>query len=798
MSCSTDDLKILFEEINKIFDEPFLEYNRKNIEILDNLKKSEEHTQFDVYVFFKYSLFIFIILQFLFFFFKAIPIKIFSCCIKKRFINKSKASKENLKYLSEDNSLNRKINVKIRECFSFFGNLEELSNLKRVENELFKDEELTYLRGMKILGIIFYIIGSVYVILYNYPLIRSTAEEREKYLKLIFCVICFRISPALLFSSSGYSLSYKLLKFLDKNLIKIGLNEMGQNTDNKDINKSSDDESLYKKLDDNISDSNRMNSKGGYSDSENSMEKGKMDIMVDTSSNKNSNNMNLFETTTKSKSYVENSMGIKYYLEDFSKKALDNIFKNQNINEMSILAKMKPSRLPNLLYFNFIFRQIHKFCIFCLSFVFIRYLIPLVFSLSTKGAPITIYFIENIMEKINMEFTNIIPFYNLINIYIDENSGKNMNDEGNNKDKEDKILITNFFSIYAGEFYFFIICSLIIFFCYKKNLCLDIILIILILIFSILKVILVCTLLTYPEKDLKGNYISSSDNPGMFFYDSDYQKLFYQPLYNFNYFLIGMIFGIVNYVLQLGLYKSNSNDKKMPLINFARVILRYCDYKTLKNKLVFLFSIIFFIGTLIAFPLCFVNFQEDFVNYPHNLNVFYKILGSIDTDLFIFIFHFFLMSCYVSGRNFIFKMFNYKLWTSINKLYYSVIIIAPIVIYIIIYKNESQINLFPSCPFIYSTISGLHIFLGAFFIFIFFELPYKKLIKLFFNVTYMISDSDDESSNRDSSKVSVSELDEKEKLNKIVDDSNDVDNSNDENNNDSNNEENENEEVKID
>jgi hypothetical protein len=78
------------------------------------------------------------------------------------------------------------------------------------------------------------------------------------------------------------------------------------------------------------------------------------------------------------------------------------------------------------------------------------------------------------------------------------------------------------------------------------------------------------------------NFKKEPNNPGMFYVDSVYQRFFFNPIFNFNYYLIGMLFGIVNYVVQNDISKNDSFIKERPLVGIPIFISKACDYKKKK------------------------------------------------------------------------------------------------------------------------------------------------------------------------------------------------------------------------
>ena len=113
-------------------------------------------------------------------------------------------------------------------------------------------------------------------------------------------------------------------------------------------------------------------------------------------------------------------------------------------------------------------------------------------------------------------------------------------------------LPTKLFCIPMSEFNYFILCSILIFICYKKKYRLDLII--------------------------------------------EYQRFFFNPIFNFDFFLIGMFFGIMNYVVQNVIEKKKSLIKERPYVKLPIIFLKYTDYKKNKNVFRFIFILCINIG----------------------------------------------------------------------------------------------------------------------------------------------------------------------------------------------------------
>jgi hypothetical protein len=101
----------------------------------------------------------------------------------------------------------------------------------------------------------------------------------------------------------------------------------------------------------------------------------------------------------------------------------------------------------------------------------------------------------------------------------------------------------------------------------------------------------------------------------------------------------------------------------------------------------------------------------------------------IDIEIIVFLYHSLSFICYFKGKNFINNFFCHIFWAMFNKSYFSYILVANPIILFIFYQSETKILLNLYNLVLYSLINGIVIFLSASFLYIFFELPYKKLIR---------------------------------------------------------------------
>ena len=733
--CNEIEIKNMFIAINQkfkeynmtIFDDTY--YNDTNhINVIDNRKKDKDLTDFNSFDNIL-NLFpaIFIGIQILFLFLKIIPVKIFGCCIKLKYRNEFKKNPNTISKLLNTGTLDIIINLKIKEFFSISESFYDLV-YKKKNDELYQEDDLTYIKGIRGIGIVFLIFGTTYIYFINYPICITENSDKIDFMKSpesILLNIFWRIAPALLLSTSGYSLSYKFLNFLDKKLV----NTIPENAENKYFNfkDESSDSQKYTNI--------MHNQSNNYLSDEGSLSKENSTKLKTITISNSKSNKEMFEDNEKceivkkeemqnidgansnTESYFENTLGVKFYDNDIAKIALNQIFKNQRVNDVMSLSKIPTYKIPISIFFNFFFRQIHKILLLILGIHFGIDFSPIIFPHS----PLMNYFFIEKIDKLKNSYGYFFYFENLVEMF--ESHGH-----------EGEISFLNIYSILVCEINFYIIGTILIFCCYKNKLRLDRIIYLLLIIFTIIKIV----------------YIIKKEecNPAMFYFNSVYQRFFFNPIFNFNYYIIGILFGMVNYVIQNGISNNEDFINKRPMLNLCILLSEVCDYKKGRNIIHYICCIIFLFVFLVIFPILFkIKFDDNIIN--NSPSTFFKIISSIDIDCFLYLFHFFMMSCYISGRNLIFNFFNSNIWSQLSKLYFCFIIFSQLACYYILYSAEMKFQLGFGIISVYTAICLINLYIICFFYYIILELPYKKLIKLYFNINIKINKSHDDDEDDD-------------------------------------------------
>ena len=109
-------------------------------------------------------------------------------------------------------------------------------------------------------------------------------------------------------------------------------------------------------------------------------------------------------------------------------------------------------------------------------------------------------------------------------------------------------------------------------------------------------------------------------------------------------------------------------------------------------------------------------------------NRFMNAILRIDIEIVVFASQSLLFILYFKGQNFVNDFYCHVFWAMLNKSYFSYILVANPIILFIFYQSETKILLNLYNLLLYSLISGSLIFLNATFTYLFFELPYKRLI----------------------------------------------------------------------
>ena len=379
-------------------------------------------------------------------------------------------------------------------------------------------------------------------------------------------------------------------------------------------------------------------------------------------------------------------------------KSVQKLYKTK-IFQRNLLNEKDPSKIKLSDYFNFLFIHLYKPFIFILICFYFKYTLQyFIYSLTNFG-PLLLVLIKNILDKIECYeiFSHFFLLQDIINLF----KLKPQND------------FMNVFWLTISEINFTILGSFIVFIGYKNKLSIDYFIVFVIFFICLIKIFYLIT-----------HHYSSEFSS--FFEDILYGFYSNNQIFGFNFYLIGLFFGLVNYTIQKEIkYKDALHQGKKYLmlpIYFKRICLS--SYYVMSN---FSYIMMIIIGIIFGFSFSFIIYFQ-YADYV------FKIFSIFDIEVFLFFFHIVLFLSYLKGDNKLFIFLSNKTWIIFNRLYYSFSYLCIPIIIFILYQSETRIKFSYFSFFFYALISGLIIFAFCLAVYIVFELPYRKILKVYLQI----------------------------------------------------------------
>ncbi len=367
-----------------------------------------------------------------------------------------------------------------------------------------------------------------------------------------------------------------------------------------------------------------------------------------------------------------------------------------------------------MLYY-FIGQQIHEYIIFLLVtnfFIFSIYSFNLIFI---DINPMWVYFDYTMINNIGLSEI-ILNCFGIRTYFFPKTTNDN---------------ILNHFWLLYNEIIFFIITSILIYLAYKYNFNLNRFILILLLIFEIFKPIYIYFL----SKIINPIFSKTIKlNPTFIYSYHNYGRLYVSPFMNYNYYLIGVFFSMINYSIQKSLnFGECSRQEKNYLLSSVKAVKKL---KQINKFHLFLWGIIFIILIIIfSFSqsiffyiiIDYLKINSGLEYYSNNILIHFFMI--YDAEIVVILFNLLTLFFYISGENVFDYFFTHQLWYELDKMYFTYILLLNPVILYILYVGETKIQFnIPNC-FLYSLISIIVLFFVVFSFYILFELPYKRIIK---------------------------------------------------------------------
>jgi hypothetical protein len=426
----------------------------------------------------------------------------------------------------------------------------------------------------------------------------------------------------------------------------------------------------------------------------------KMKIINEDNEKNNNNNPN--EKTIDDQSF---NIGEKM-IADLNAIEYDNRKRNNSI--------FSGNNLPIKYLFTFIFKQFHKYLIYVFVLFFFKFSFFTLFSYLGQIGPMWLWFKNYIIDQFCNKYL-IYQIFLLDNVF-----------DFSDFDIYDK-KFTYMFWIISCEIKFFLFSSFLLYLAYRRNNRLDIFIILLIPFVIIGKVSLYLLMRYYFKYD---DFI-----PTIFYQNNLYGIISISPYFNYIYYLIGIFFGMINYIHQKSLRKTEilNSGKSFLLIPFY-IYDNFIQYKSSKktiSKMIMFFLVM--IGILLSFSLYIfiriinVDTLKKFNSYF--LNVWINCFYMVDIEIFVIILFIVCSGISKSEGNLFFNILNSNYWIFKNKIYFGYCLLMNSVISYIFYQSESRVKIEFFNVLFLSIVCYMNLFIVSSLFYIFTDAPFKKFNK---------------------------------------------------------------------
>lgn len=366
------------------------------------------------------------------------------------------------------------------------------------------------------------------------------------------------------------------------------------------------------------------------------------------------------------------------------------------------------------LLWEFMKYQLYKYFLSILVVLFVKYTLYLLLLFFTDVSPLWKFFSVNLLEKsstldVVLQLLLIRPF--LFYSFKEPEFNKG--------------LLLDYFWLPFNEMIIFLLSSVLLFLCYKYRL-------------SVKNFAITITTISFIFRVAIIFINEDSYSASQFFSTRNYGKFFISPLYNFSFYLIGAHFGLINYCVQKELTFESKDLEATDKEDWDYISgpVFKVQYYTKKSKL-FIFILSSFFMLMVVLLSCshyiFLGSYKDGDQFKFASGAGPKYFYIFDIELVVYLIHWSTMGFYIKGDNGIITLLTSSFWASLNKMYYSFILVLPIVSLVFFYQSDSRIDISSNAIFFYSIIVLILCYVVSSLICIIFELPYKKLTKIWMN-----------------------------------------------------------------
>lgn len=210
-NCNINDYKEIIIQLNKKFNSFLFPQNSK-ISLHSIIQNVENKALSLTIIFILIIIFIFISLNYIIF-----------LLLKPIFIKEKKneiLNNNDSDYLDNKKYIIPNWLIRIHKCFSIKENIYELFDFNSNSTEMNKYSGINQIKGLHAISMAFTQLGLTFLVIYNSPLKINGISQMRNFIgkpAFILVFIGLRYSTRLIFSFSGYFLSFKYLSFIEKN-----------------------------------------------------------------------------------------------------------------------------------------------------------------------------------------------------------------------------------------------------------------------------------------------------------------------------------------------------------------------------------------------------------------------------------------------------------------------------------------------------------------------------------------------------------------------------------------------------
>ena len=607
------------------------------------------------------------------------------------------------------NSRNR-----IKNCFRLFYNSKEILSAGNTKDRhlSINDTGINIYQGIRSITYIIFILGVVFVQIFISPnrvFLKKNFSTKLNSVAFIPVLYGIRFAPQIFYAISGVILVFKLLHYLDNQIDIIAEEEERKGM----LNKETSDLFQFRQSDV-LSDGNvnvNMNiinnapSELSGSLINNTYKQSVTDDPFVLRGEQPSPDLDML---LKEQEDQQQKLKYKQQQQQYTTNNNNNAVKHPLsllTNKQNNISCLNPDNymehyihLKHKFLFTFILRTLYKYIMFIFALVYFKWtLIATNLKLEYPANPMWFYFREYYADHyklLNHFLSHIFFYYGYTNtVYFQFDP----------------------FIIVGNELAFFIITTIIIFTCYKKNYALGTVLIIVILLLEVIKLITYLTL----------SFNDTEYYPVVPYHENNYTFIINSTLYNYPSFLIGVIIGLVNYCIQ----DSSKAGKEKKFVLLPRSILK----SLAKHKAQ---RVIYAIATLVVFVVC-VIWQKVVIGVigdieKFNRNTWVNVIALFDSDVGVFCLLMFVVQMFLSGDNIIINSLNSRIWKIFSRPYYTNILITQCIAFYVFHMSENIVKIEIVNIFFFSFVILVVVLLVGLFIFVFVEMPLKRLNKLMF------------------------------------------------------------------